>query len=75
MKSFAVAATGVMLLLVTGASADIRPGEVARLHAAAQVVQDIRGTVPPNLSKALTSNVFGTDDPRPSDPAGDESRA
>jgi lipid-binding SYLF domain-containing protein len=46
MKSFAVAATGVMLLLVTGASADIRPGEVARLHAAAQVVQDIRGTVP-----------------------------
>jgi pimeloyl-ACP methyl ester carboxylesterase len=33
------------------------------------------GTVPPDVSKALTSNVFGTGDPRPSDLSPDESRA
>ena len=33
------------------------------------------GTVPPDVSKALTSNVFGTGDPRPSDLSADESRA
>ena len=38
-------------------------------------ISNVRGTVPPNVSKALTSNVFGTGDPRPSDLAGDESRA
>src|ERR671935_1806081 len=33
------------------------------------------GTVPSNVSKALTSNVFGTGDPRPADLSADESRA
>jgi pimeloyl-ACP methyl ester carboxylesterase len=33
------------------------------------------GTVPPDVSKALTSNVFGTGEPRPSDLSADESRA
>jgi pimeloyl-ACP methyl ester carboxylesterase len=33
------------------------------------------GTVPPDVSTALTSNVFGTGDPRPSDLSADESRA
>ena len=33
------------------------------------------GTVPPDVSKALTSNVFGTGDPRPTDLSADESRA
>ncbi|MCW3063175.1 MAG: Epoxide hydrolase [Solirubrobacterales bacterium] len=33
------------------------------------------GTVPPDVSKALTSNVFGTGDPRPSGLSADESRA
>jgi pimeloyl-ACP methyl ester carboxylesterase len=33
------------------------------------------GTVPPDVSKALTSNVFGTGDPRPSDLSPDETRA
>jgi pimeloyl-ACP methyl ester carboxylesterase len=33
------------------------------------------GTVPPDVSKALTSNVFGTGDPRPSDLSTEESRA
>jgi pimeloyl-ACP methyl ester carboxylesterase len=33
------------------------------------------GTVPPDVSKALTSNVFGTGEPRPSDLSTDESRA
>jgi pimeloyl-ACP methyl ester carboxylesterase len=33
------------------------------------------GTVPPDVSKALTSNVFGTGVPRPSDLSTDESRA
>jgi pimeloyl-ACP methyl ester carboxylesterase len=33
------------------------------------------GTVPPDVSKALTSNVFGTGDPRPADLSADESRA
>jgi pimeloyl-ACP methyl ester carboxylesterase len=33
------------------------------------------GTVPPDVSKALTSNVFGTGDPRPSDLSPEESRA
>jgi pimeloyl-ACP methyl ester carboxylesterase len=33
------------------------------------------GTVPPDVSKALTSNVLGTGDPRPSDLSADEGRA
>jgi pimeloyl-ACP methyl ester carboxylesterase len=33
------------------------------------------GTVPPEVSKALTSNVFGSGDPRPSDLSPEESRA
>ena len=33
------------------------------------------GVVPPHVSKALTSNVFGTGDPRPSGLSADESRA
>jgi pimeloyl-ACP methyl ester carboxylesterase len=33
------------------------------------------GTVPPDVSKVLTSNVFGTGDPRPSDLSAEESRA
>ena len=33
------------------------------------------GTVPPDVSKALTSNVYGTGDPRPSDLSPEESRA
>jgi hypothetical protein len=33
------------------------------------------GTVPPDVSKALTSNVFGTGDPRPSGLSPEENRA
>src|ERR671933_1263159 len=39
------------------------------------IQSNMPGTVPPNVSKALTSNVFGTGDPRPSDLSADESRA
>jgi pimeloyl-ACP methyl ester carboxylesterase len=45
------------------------PAELLGIHT------NMPGTVPPNVSKALTSNVFGTGDPRPSDLSADESRA
>src|SRR6266851_5308499 len=46
MKSFVVAATGAFVCLVAGANAAIKPGEAARLAAAAQVAQDSRGNIP-----------------------------
>ncbi len=45
------------------------PSELLGIHS------NMPSTVPPNVSKALTSNVFGTGDPRPSDLSADESRA
>jgi pimeloyl-ACP methyl ester carboxylesterase len=45
------------------------PAELLGIHS------NMAGTVPPEVSKALTSNVFGTGDARPSDLSADESRA
>jgi pimeloyl-ACP methyl ester carboxylesterase len=45
------------------------PEELLGIHS------NMPGTVPPEVSKALTSNVFGTGDARPSDLSADESRA
>ena len=45
------------------------PAELLGIHS------NMPGAVPPVVSKALTSNVYGTGDPRPSDLSADESRA
>jgi hypothetical protein len=45
------------------------PAELLGIHS------NMPGTVPPNVSKALTSNVYGTGDPRPADLSAEESRA
>jgi pimeloyl-ACP methyl ester carboxylesterase len=45
------------------------PEELLGIHS------NMPGTVPPEVSKALTTNVFGTGDARPSDLSADESRA
>ncbi len=45
------------------------PQELLRIHT------NMPGTVPPDVSKALASNVLGAGDPRPSDLSAEESRA
>jgi pimeloyl-ACP methyl ester carboxylesterase len=45
------------------------PAELLGIHS------NMPGTVPPVVSKALTSNVYGTGDPRPADLSAEESRA
>src|SRR6266852_384223 len=45
------------------------PAELLGIHS------NMAGSVPLNVSKVLTSNVFGTGDPRPSNLSADESRA
>ena len=45
------------------------PVELVGIHS------NMPATVPPDVSKALTSNVLGAGDPRPSDLSADESRA
>jgi pimeloyl-ACP methyl ester carboxylesterase len=57
---------GAIITDLMGAQA---PPELLGLHS------NMAGTVPPEVSKALTSNVFGTGDPRPSGLSDDESRA
>ncbi len=57
---------GAQITDVIGATA---PPELLGIHS------NMPGTVPPDVSKALTSNVFGTGDPRPSGLSADEERA
>jgi pimeloyl-ACP methyl ester carboxylesterase len=57
---------GAQITDVIGAKA---PPELLGIHS------NMPGTVPPDVSKALTSNVFGTGHPAPSDLSADEQRA
>jgi pimeloyl-ACP methyl ester carboxylesterase len=57
---------GAQITDLMGASA---PPELAGIHS------NMPGTVPPEVSKALTSNVYGTGDPTPSGLSADEQRA
>jgi pimeloyl-ACP methyl ester carboxylesterase len=57
---------GAIITDLMGAQA---PQELLGIHS------NMPGTVPPEISKALTSNVFGTGDPRPSDMSAEERRA
>jgi pimeloyl-ACP methyl ester carboxylesterase len=57
---------GAQITDVIGAKA---PPELLGIHS------NMPGTVPPEVSKALTSNVFGTGHPAPSDLSADEQRA
>jgi pimeloyl-ACP methyl ester carboxylesterase len=57
---------GAQITDVMGAQA---PPELAGIHS------NMPGTVPPEISKALTSNVLGTGDPPPSGLSADEQRA
>jgi pimeloyl-ACP methyl ester carboxylesterase len=57
---------GAIITDLMGAQA---PPELLGIHS------NMAGTVSPEVSKALTSNVFGTGDPRPSGLSDDESRA
>jgi pimeloyl-ACP methyl ester carboxylesterase len=55
--------------LITDVMGTQAPAELLGIHS------NMPATVPTNVSMALTSNVFGTGDPRPSDLSADESRA
>jgi pimeloyl-ACP methyl ester carboxylesterase len=57
---------GAQITDVIGAKA---PPELLGIHS------NMPGTVPPDISKALTSNVFGTGDPAPTGLSPDEQRA
>jgi pimeloyl-ACP methyl ester carboxylesterase len=57
---------GAQITDVIGAKA---PPELLGIHS------NMPGTVPPDVSKALTSNVFGSGDPAPSGLSADEQRA
>jgi pimeloyl-ACP methyl ester carboxylesterase len=57
---------GAQITDVMGAKA---PPELLGIHS------NMPGTVPPDVSKALTSNVLGTGDPAPTDLSDDEQRA
>jgi pimeloyl-ACP methyl ester carboxylesterase len=57
---------GAQITDVIGAKA---PPELLGIHS------NMPGTVPPDVSKALTSNVFGTGDPAPTDLSAEEQRA
>ena len=57
---------GAQITDVIGAKA---PPELLGIHS------NMPGTVPPDVSKALTSNVFGAGDPAPTDLSADEQRA
>jgi pimeloyl-ACP methyl ester carboxylesterase len=57
---------GAQITDVIGAKA---PPELLGIHS------NMPGTVPPDVSKALTSNVFGTGEPPPSNLSADEQRA
>ena len=55
--------------LITDEMGAQAPAELLGIHS------NMPGTVPPDVWKALTSNVFGTGDPRPSALSADENRA